>query len=271
VTTVRHTRKYIIRVRVSPQTPISFLNYQNSMYRIYCTSRGKGLKPLMDGAQTTTVVRSGASLNFLAELALSDIASLPNEGDPAGYCYFVAGLPDITTRLRDFQYEEVVFGPYSPLETCERLESDLTTISIQIKSANWLPIFCPVVPMSLQDWNFTRGNQHKTTYLLHHNYYPDMQYQLEHATVLVNKLITSINSFNSVHTPNIQTQIIKSDNHSYKYRYNRLVDGIHPNPTVVLKWAKLLQKSIEINSSRRLSQLFLNNKLTIKEDSDSER
>ena len=148
----------------------------------------------MYSAQTTTVVRSGASLNLLAELALKDIATLPNEGDPAGYCYFVAGLPDITAKLRDYNYEEIVYGPESPLETCERMEADLTTISTSIKNANWLPIFCPIVPMSLQDWNNVRGKQHKTTYILHHNYYPDMQYQLEHATILVNKSITSINS-----------------------------------------------------------------------------
>jgi hypothetical protein len=159
----------------------------------------------------------------------------------------MAGLPDITTKERDYlsNYQEVIFMG-SPPETVPMLETQLVAISNIIKSLGWTPVFCPVTPMSLEDWN----SPSRTTYLLHHQQFDGMQKLLENTVISLNHIIRAINKSNKVYTPNIQKSIMKVHQGKTKFLYNRFRDGCHPNKTTATEWCKILEKSMAINNLR---------------------
>ena len=159
--------------------------------------------------------------------------------------YFLAGVPDLTTKLRGPNYQEVIFMG-SPPDTVPGYEEQLTKASHDIKVLGWKPVFCPIIPMALKDWNAPC----RTSYLIHYHHYEDMQALLEKTIIAINHIIRAINKSNRVHTPNIQSNIIKMDHGRTKFMYNHLHDGCHPNDAAADKWVQMIKQSIAINDIR---------------------
>ena len=72
----------------------------------------------------------------------------------------------------------------------------------------------------------------------HYTY--NMQITLEIAVTHINQNIYSINHHNGMYTPKIAEFIFKSPqaNRAPRMRYNKFVDGVHPDPLVTLCWAE---------------------------------
>ena len=140
----------------------------------------------------------------------------------------------------------------SPPDTVPGYEDQLSKAAQDIKVLGWSPVFCPIIPMALKDWN----SPCRTSYLIHYHHYEDMQALLEKTVIAINHIIRAINKSNRVHTPNIQSNIIKMDHGRTKIMYNRLHDGCHPNDAAAEKWGQILKQSIAINDSRASAQLI---------------
>ena len=235
---------------------------RTSIIRIYTTSRGKTLQDPLESFKgwdpklsldVECFVRSGASITALAEKAYEDTYYIEK-----GFCYFLAGLPDINERIIDKNeyYEEVIYTRESPQETAYRMDNILADISCNIKENNWTPVFSTVLPMSLSQWNYTRLSQHKTSYLLHHQQYQDMQPILNQAIEEVNRSITAINKSNRVHTPYIHNAITKVDHKKHKYYFNRLPDGVHPDEDTTAKMINILITAIQENCLRTKRKFY---------------
>lgn len=215
------------------------------MNYIVATSRGRKLQASLTNTSTGMCVLPGAKLSTLVATALSVIRTANTKGSKPGHMYIMAGIPDLTIKLKDKNYQEVIFMG-SPPETVPGYEVQLSKAASAIMGLGWKPVFCPIIPMSLRDWNVPC----RTTYLIHYHHYNDMQVLLENTIIDINHIIRAVNKSNRVHTPNIQRNIINVDHGRTKYMYNRLHDGCHPTDSAAVKWVQLIKKSIAINDTR---------------------
>ena len=216
------------------------------MNYILATSRGRDLQPKLVNNTTWMCVRPGAKLTQLKQCANQVLLTANKQGKAPGHVYYMAGIPDLTTKIRgDDSYQEVVFMG-TPLTTVPILEKEIISTASMTFKQGWTPVFCTITPMSLRDWN----SADRTPYILHHNQYEDMQVLLENTVIAANHVIRSINKSNRVYTPNLQRQIVKTKNGKTKFLYNRLPDGCHPCESVVNEWAKIMKRSMSENDQR---------------------
>ena len=230
------------------------LNHYSRSIRIdliMTTSRGKGLENHLSSNNFITPKRiitiSGASLDTLTSEALRIINTHPTPQKI--HTYFIAGIPDITSRIRDVGYEEVIF--IDNVETAHHnFMTQVKNTKETIAFTNSIPCFATIAPMSFYTWNTTRMNQHKTQYLIHHNYYEDKQSLLTQVIIKINASIIETNDESNMHTPKLGTPILHKQNSSrdsHRTRYGRLVDGLHPIEETKIHWAGDILQSIMIN------------------------
>ena len=110
-----------------------------------------------------------------------------------------------------------------------------------------------IPPCSIEAWNIHRLNTRRTTHLIHHRNYPDIQANLISVISEINKFIVSTNSINNMATPFLTDTIIKScgPHKNTRVHYDRLVDGTHATLTTNQKWAKLITKAMTINRKKK--------------------
>ena len=128
------------------------------------TSRGMPLEEhFSSGARAAFWTKGGAHLSSLSDMALKllrdnqhlyrDVQHLhPN------IVYFIGGLPDITSKINDHRYQEIIYNEATH-ETYHRVTNIIRTISHTIIQANAIPCFATITPMSLEQWNNTRLNK----------------------------------------------------------------------------------------------------------------
>ena len=118
------------------------------------------------------------------------------------------------------------------------MTDEIQIISESILSFEAKPCFCTIVPCSLKMWNETRLEQHKTSFLLHHTQYEDMQTNLITVICNINKYIISLNTQNKMYTPYIADTVIShcGPKKAPRVHYNRLKDGIHPTSNLRTMW-----------------------------------
>ena len=195
----------------------------------------------------------GGLLNELAEAAetiLTDNTHLYEEtlDTKPNIVYVIGGLPDLTEKIRDRAYEEVIYNE-STFTTTPKIIHTITTIADHIRHLNAIPCFATISPMSLDTWNNTRMQQGKTSYLLHHRQYPTMNYLLNETIMDINNEIMDINSGNNVITPNLAAQIIKKrgKDREHRIKYSKMVDGCHPTKDIITKWIQDLDRVTKSN------------------------
>ena len=172
------------------------------------------------------------------------------------YIYYIAGLPDLTTKLkwRNFggrrQYEEIVFGPEEPNDVADRVRGTMLTSAETIHRAGGIPVFATIATCSLEAWNRIRLEQQKTTHLNHFKEYDTMQLHLHQAAIYANRHIHEINNSNLVRTPRLGETVLKSRKGKYRCRYGRLgEDGVHLDSKTTEAWVKILRNVIKDHDS----------------------
>ena len=174
--------------------------------------------------------------------------------DPTNtHIYYVAGLCDITYKekedfYRDFEcYEEVLIKEV-PYEINNRVCDLINSVSAHTLYYGAKPCFATIPPISIETWNTVRLNQGKTSFLLHHQKYPEMQDMLNEAVFFINRHITEINESHNMATPDLEAAICeKRAGKATRVHYTRFVDGVHPTDRTQKKWAKKLLRAIVAN------------------------
>ena len=159
----------------------------------------------------------------------------------------------MTKKVKDRAYEEVIF-PYSVEEATNHLKKEISKAAEAVRELGHIPCFCTIPPMSLERWNKVRLQQGKTTHLKHQHKYNNMQTKLLLATININKFIHQTNEEHNMKTPKIAEHIFKNEGskRGYRFRYGKLVDGVHPAPSVVTEWAlELLDGTINNHSMHK--------------------
>ena len=189
--------------------------------------------------------RSGAKLEELQQNAYT---FLYNHEDPTNcHVYFIAGLCDITYMDRHGGYEEVIYIE-SPQDTVTRIKNLIDSISENVLVYGAKPCFSTIIPSSLNDWNFLRLSQNKTTHLLHFHQYNDMQYLLNRTILEINDHIEATNYSNQMKTPKLANTVITQRRMSQtRFHLSRLADGVHPSDELAEQWATWVKKSIANN------------------------
>lgn len=221
---------------------------------IMCTSRGKNLESFMNHhhdnplISTRFIVRSGSPILNLAKEATHIINHSPIPNSQI-HVYFIAGLIEITEKITDTHYQEIIFND-------SYFHTESTTIPIFqqcadiITTTNARPCFATITPMHIETWNNIRLQQNHTSYLLHHNQYESMQYNLNKATAAVNQRITELNIANNMQTPRLaQHCFYKPQSRKLfpKFRHHLLPDGIHLSNDLKEKWTETLALTISVN------------------------
>lgn len=168
-----------------------------------------------------------------------------------------------------FPYQEVIFSE-PPDATHNRVTKIIRHAESIIKQNNAIPVFSTVTPSSIKKWNRTRLHQHKTSYLLHFNKYEEMQDRLIEAIIKINQTIHSINSKNNVITPKLGQAILYKRRGTWRKRYGKLVDGVHPNNKIKAKWVMTMDEVMAKNEHKYNSPVTPNPPILIEIDSDSD-
>ena len=193
-------------------------------------SRGAGLRELIP--KSTLQISSyipGAKVSNLGNLALK-LHSNSNSPDNT-HVYFIAGITDLTKKLKGQNYEEVIFTEDINLAVA-RVSNTLSLTKSRLSKLKVKAIFCTINTMHIEKWNLARKQQSKTTYLQYTNQYDQMQINLNKAIDMLNSKIIELNKQDSHHTPLLHQTIKHPKGHGkYFYKYNLLVDGVHGNQT----------------------------------------
>ena len=229
---------------------------------IMATSRGFGVEPHLSSAHTRVYSHPGQSLAFLTHKAVQHIHALQRTStiSQSIHVYFMAGLCDITYKdeipakqdrpkyYKGPLYQEVIYTE-TPKETLIRMKTQIANTAQQIKNAGAVPCFCTIPPCSISKWNNKRLSKHRTTHLLHHRQYKDMQGLLQHAITDINKHIVETNIQNDMFTPKIADTIIrkKSSKRSYRTYYTKLRDGVHATTDTDREWGDIFKQAMQIN------------------------
>ena len=224
------------------------------------TSRWSGPAQILSSSYNIpSAAFPGKNLAFITEKAISMVKS-----DPAGYIhtlspafvYITAGLTDLTEKVTygtgSNRYQEVIF--YEDVDkAAERIIEEYEHSRFRLLGKNGIiPVFSGITPMSFWDWNYARLCQGKTSALHHVEDYWIMQEDLEDCIITINNRIREINAqtFPGLLTPRISDEVFqkKGADKPYRFRHNRLVDGVHPDSEVVDKWVLEMVKTIDKNA-----------------------
>ena len=245
---------------------------------IVASSRGKNLTSLKD-EYTELYYKGGGKYHHLSSEAIRRIKSKQDTQNKT-FVYFLAGLPDVTRKInRDYfmngclrHYEEVIFKE-EPTSAANRVIKAIKTAETTIKTHNAIPVFCTIIPCTLDTWNHHRLNNHVTTHLLHFSDYTRMQENLHTTIHLINQQIHVINSSKNVITPRISKEVTYKRGGHWRYRYGRLWDGTHATEKLNKKICEILKLAIEKNISKHFDNNLIRPDIlsdTDSSDSDSD-
>ena len=220
------------------------------------TSRGRPLKSYLESRPNTICkAKGGASIEVLTDTAVSILENLP-QNSQRHLVYYIAGLCDLTRKDKDSDtnYEEVTF-PDNIESADSRMERIFLSATDIITQFNAIPIFCTIAPMDISTWNHHRLENHRTSYLLHHREYSNMQENLNSATVFINHQIISLNDTHALETPKLAQEIIFKPGlrrPTYRLKHSNLqTDGCHVTEDVNCTW----RMALDITATRNRQYL----------------
>ena len=223
---------------------------------VVCSSRGKCLLPLNHREDTRVIVVGGGKIPKLTNEAITILKEYEDSPEPK-FVYFVAGLPDTTTKESyhfwmngvRHTYEEV-FIRGSIEENASRVINIIQSSSRAILANNAIPVYCTIIPCELEIWNHTRLSQHKTSHLIHFNNYKHMQESHLESIKTINSFILHHNSQNQVATPKITLPVFYKRKSSWRFRFGRLTDGVHPDAKLESSIRKKISNTLHLNLKR---------------------
>ena len=127
---------------------------------ILSTSRGKAIEPFFGSIakehklKYIFSVHCGAKLAYLNSHINNFLSNRTETENKETTVYVIAGLPDITTMIRDKRnsYEEVILQG-DPEEIKERVIRELYRTSDIIQSYQSKAVFATIVPSNIEKWN----------------------------------------------------------------------------------------------------------------------
>jgi hypothetical protein len=228
---------------------------------LLCTSRGDGLKNRLEHSLPETILKEstitdlvikGGKLNELMHRGQLLIQSLP--AADAKLVFILGGYCDITTKLKKWNYEEVIFNNEVSVITSQIMDTILELFNTFNSLPNTYTVMSTVISGNIEIWNNTRLAQHKTTHLIHQKEYPTMQRLIHDCLVEINSFIVETNIQNGTITPFThrincvsRKRKLPTSKQTYKYSYNNLPDGVHLNEKLQEQLVKILVHSLEIN------------------------
>jgi len=215
-------------------------------------SRVRGLKELISSSDVSDIwLRPGGRVEDMSKF-VDDLTILhQGEDNSRAHFYVWVGICNLTKRLRHSRYEEVIFSKEDADKNREHLRAKIELLAKHIVEQYAAPIFCPIFPMNLKNWNEHRLAQKKTSELRFKEKYNQMQIQLENEVVLFNKFLIHLNVENNLLTPMFNNDFLHNRGKGrVTARYNDLVDGCHPGGKLVLKFKKSFLKALEGNSKQ---------------------
>ena len=202
----------------------------------------------------TAAVRvvSGGRLHALTSEAITELRKLNNGQPKSHFVYIIGGMPDTTTKLRGFKYEECVDLRPSQ-ETIHNLFMSIGQSAHDILENGGIPCFSTVIPMSFHSWNNHRLQQNVTSYLKYEHLCPEMQAKHEGNIIEINKLILERNQEIGVKTPQLATHLLqkRGAGKPYRFRANRLPDGCHADEETIQCWIRDINASITSNRASK--------------------
>ena len=206
------------------------------MNYLVANSRGTGLRDLIPKSQFQKVLyRPGAKFRNLCDLAIS-IHNQSNSPDNT-HVYILAGITDITDKIKSGNYQEVVFKDQIEI-AISKVMNTIRTTKTRLEKHKIKVIFCTVSTMNIDKWNTTRLNQKKTSHLNYTSQYQNMQSNLNKALDAINSQIVEINRESNFHTPLVHKAVKHPKGKGkFIFKYNWLVDGVHGNSKAQAQWA----------------------------------
>ena len=231
---------------------------------VVATSRGRSLAHYFKYRWTAHLIwKKGARISQLVEEADKFLGKHKVNTRPH-HVFFLAGLPDMTQRLKDKDdnYDEVTYTE-PPEQTLDRISASITSAIYLISSQHHARVsFATITPISIKTWNEHRLNISRTSRLKHQQMYDTMQENLISATVMINKYILKINERNNIPTPRLAKKIIKKVGKKRKtprVYYGKLPDGVHPNESTAEEWIDIISMTM---LEARHPEFFLNGQYT---------
>lgn len=224
---------------------------------IVATSRGRGLAELEKKRDDVVLsVHPGAKLTRLEQEAISLLQNLASSC-PKPKVYFVAGLPDVTQKVkRHFYlrgkrqyYEEVILPKIDTNQIITDVTTRLYSVADNILKLNATPIFSTICPMSIATWNNVRLSQHKTAYLSSFHDYPEMQSKQETVIAELNRIIHTLNRSINVHTPRLCNTVMYRRKGHLRCRYGKLSDGVHASKKLSDTWIDIIDNILNLNNN----------------------
>ena len=218
-------------------------------------SRVRGFRNLLPKSLVEEVwAKPGGKILDMEEM-INDLTILHHgETNVRSHFYIWVGICNLTKRLRERGYEEVIFCKQDFGEQSCVLYSQIESIATSVFSNYGVPIFCPIIPMHLETWNNHRLDMGKTTKLLQCENYAQMQEGLEQEVVIFNNRLIQLNKENGFATPMIYNDFAHSRGKGrVTLRYKDLVDGCHPNDALLQRFKKSLTASIRVNKDHHRS------------------
>ena len=122
-----------------------------------CSSRGKGLN------LSNKVVKKGGNIHKLVDLGLGLMREQGGRRlSGPSVIYVVGGLPDVTERILDYDYEEVIFN-----ETPDEAMFRLTKVYLEASTKNYMQRRSSLFRYS-DNHEFGGVEPHTTKYTPHH-------------------------------------------------------------------------------------------------------
>ena len=208
---------------------------------VYASSRGKGLKDIENAVLYT---KPGGKYLDLLNIAKSYL----QYSDGRQFVYFMCGIPDICKLERDktSNYEESFFDLDKSIDQVfDDIVGKIRQVSEGLNNIGYKVVFCTICTMNIEKWNHSRLNQGKTSFLKYEDKYVVMQEQLNCLLCRLNQFITELNVSNGLCTPFLHSYVHqKCAGSKIRYKYSKLVDGVHPSPELNNQWLIHLQKVI---------------------------
>lgn len=212
----------------------------------YCSSRGRCLQDLQCAG---VVVKPGVKLLKLFDIAKRDLRLV--EG--TRIVYFVCGIPDICTLLREEHplYEESIINMNISTDSIvDTYKTNIETVYKGLRDIGCQAVFSTICTMNFENGTHHRLAKRKTTFLRHESQYLFMQDRLNSVFLILNRFITEFNSQHDICTPFLHSYVHQKCSSKIRYKYTKLVDGVHPAPDLGERWASHLWKVILDNESR---------------------
>lgn len=209
---------------------------------IFASSRGRS----MSRVNCNFNIIPGGTYGQLCDLAEKQLRN----SDRPKIVYFVAGIPDICTLVRNKseRYEESFLDMEK--DHIVHIQNTISGVEKRMKDIGCKVVFATISTVSFQAWNNHRKSIGKTIHLKYEDLYSAMQEKLNFILHVVNRYIIETNLGNGMLSPFLHSFVHKRNGKKIRYIYSQLIDGVHPNRNLAAAWTRHMRATIDKNEHK---------------------